>query len=335
MKYLRILFIFLFLLINFAGYGQVNPNHVYVSGYTRSDGTVVKPYYRTAPNSTNIDNFSTKGNTNPYTGEPGYIPRDDIYAYKYISNTKLSSYSKTYRNTEHLESNGSQIRWVSQKLYKNAKRSKRKDLNYKRRLISFSKKQKRISRRNKSINISNLKDGWYNVNFTRPLEYKGELKTIQLERQVLISNNKITKYIGSEKMLFDVDDIKRKGNGYELKIIYPDNSTSKEYLQINFYQKKPLKKAPKYNYPSVVFFYVTNTNYGGEISLVVESKEKVYWGGYLEKYWNKIPDCQTMNDVIKFYLPKGKYLFYAENNQSFWKNTLEVDNNCQAMRLTF
>ena len=45
---------------------------VYVSGYTRRDGTYVQPYYRTSPNSSQYDNYSTKGNVNPYTGQEGY-----------------------------------------------------------------------------------------------------------------------------------------------------------------------------------------------------------------------------------------------------------------------
>lgn len=44
---------------------------VYVNGYYRSDGTYVQPYYRTRPNRTTLDNYSTKGNVNPYTGQPG------------------------------------------------------------------------------------------------------------------------------------------------------------------------------------------------------------------------------------------------------------------------
>ena len=42
-----------------------------VSGYTRKNGTYVKPYYRTSKNSTVSDNFSHIGNYNPYTGEWG------------------------------------------------------------------------------------------------------------------------------------------------------------------------------------------------------------------------------------------------------------------------
>ena len=47
-----------------------------VSGYTRSNGTYVDSYVRTMPNSTNWDNFSTKGNTNPNTGSTGYRAKD-------------------------------------------------------------------------------------------------------------------------------------------------------------------------------------------------------------------------------------------------------------------
>ena len=41
---------------------------VYVRGYTRSDGTYVAPHYRSSPNATRNDNWTTRGNVNPYTG---------------------------------------------------------------------------------------------------------------------------------------------------------------------------------------------------------------------------------------------------------------------------
>ena len=49
---------------------------VAVRGYTRKDGTYVAPYHRTAPNGTKNDNYSTKGNVNPYTGQAGTKPGD-------------------------------------------------------------------------------------------------------------------------------------------------------------------------------------------------------------------------------------------------------------------
>lgn len=42
-----------------------------VQGYTRSDGTYVEPHYRSSPNQYRDDNYSSQGNTNPYTGERG------------------------------------------------------------------------------------------------------------------------------------------------------------------------------------------------------------------------------------------------------------------------
>jgi len=52
---------------------------VRVDGYTKRDGTYVAPYTRTAPNTTPYDNWSTKGNVNPYTGRPGTIEPNTIY----------------------------------------------------------------------------------------------------------------------------------------------------------------------------------------------------------------------------------------------------------------
>jgi hypothetical protein len=43
----------------------------YVRGYTRSDGTYVQPHYRSDPDGNRFNNFSTRGNVNPYTGERG------------------------------------------------------------------------------------------------------------------------------------------------------------------------------------------------------------------------------------------------------------------------
>lgn len=44
---------------------------VYVRGYTRKDGTYVAPHHRSAPDGDTSNNWSTRGNVNPYTGQPG------------------------------------------------------------------------------------------------------------------------------------------------------------------------------------------------------------------------------------------------------------------------
>ena len=46
---------------------------VSVDGYVRRDGTYVAPHYRSAPNNNIYDNYSTRGNSNPYSGSQGTV----------------------------------------------------------------------------------------------------------------------------------------------------------------------------------------------------------------------------------------------------------------------
>lgn len=45
----------------------------HVRGYYRHDGTYVAPHEQTLPNDTRMDNYSTRGNVNPYTGQQGTV----------------------------------------------------------------------------------------------------------------------------------------------------------------------------------------------------------------------------------------------------------------------
>ena len=45
----------------------------YTRGYTRNDGTYVQPHHQSDPNGTKLDNYSSKGNDNPYTGRQGTV----------------------------------------------------------------------------------------------------------------------------------------------------------------------------------------------------------------------------------------------------------------------
>jgi len=56
-----------------------------VSGYYRKNGTYVQPHYRTNPNSTINDNYSTAPNVNPYTGERGTRSPDYSYPSGYTA----------------------------------------------------------------------------------------------------------------------------------------------------------------------------------------------------------------------------------------------------------
>lgn len=43
----------------------------FVDGHFRSDGTYVQPHYRSTPDGNFSNNWSTRGNVNPYTGQRG------------------------------------------------------------------------------------------------------------------------------------------------------------------------------------------------------------------------------------------------------------------------
>ncbi|MEY2702976.1 MAG: hypothetical protein RLY43_1614 [Bacteroidota bacterium] len=85
-----------FVLITLNSFAQVS-----VKGYYKSNGTYVQPYQRTSPNNTVNDNYSTVGNTNPYTGKEGTKPRQDYNTSSYSSynnnsyNSNSSNYTKS------------------------------------------------------------------------------------------------------------------------------------------------------------------------------------------------------------------------------------------------
>jgi hypothetical protein len=48
-----------------------NPSSTYHQGYVTQQGTYVQPHYQTRSNNTQLDNYGTRGNVNPYTGVYG------------------------------------------------------------------------------------------------------------------------------------------------------------------------------------------------------------------------------------------------------------------------
>lgn len=55
-----------------AGAAVAQTSHA-TKGYVKKDGTYVAPSRATNPNSTKLDNYSTEGNVNPYTGKAGTV----------------------------------------------------------------------------------------------------------------------------------------------------------------------------------------------------------------------------------------------------------------------
>lgn len=62
----------IFFSLIFLLFVQVAEARIRVRGYTRKNGTYVMPHFRSNPNRTRFDNWSTKGSINPYTGKRGY-----------------------------------------------------------------------------------------------------------------------------------------------------------------------------------------------------------------------------------------------------------------------
>lgn len=70
-KNLLSLFLVLFLAFGLFTYAIEVDAATRVRGYYRSNGTYVQPHYRSSPNNSRYDNWSTRGNYNPYTGKRG------------------------------------------------------------------------------------------------------------------------------------------------------------------------------------------------------------------------------------------------------------------------
>lgn len=83
----KLMFLFSFVMITAFASAQTNSSTRYQSGYYKpSTGTYVQPHYKTNNNYTNHDNYSTKGNTNSYTGQSGSRAKDySSGAYNYGS----------------------------------------------------------------------------------------------------------------------------------------------------------------------------------------------------------------------------------------------------------
>lgn len=99
----------LFVGLSLAWASQADARGVRVSGYVKKDGTYVAPHYRSAPNRSALDNYSTRGNYNPYTGQAGkkdpyaLPPPRGGYGSGYVPNAPASTYAQpVYRSASAL-----------------------------------------------------------------------------------------------------------------------------------------------------------------------------------------------------------------------------------------
>lgn len=71
--------------------GQVVSAQVYVRPYVRHDGTSVQGHYRSSPDNNSYNNYSTKGNVNPYNGNVG---TQDPYRSNSYNSPSTTSYGQ-------------------------------------------------------------------------------------------------------------------------------------------------------------------------------------------------------------------------------------------------
>ncbi len=68
----KVLVLGLLALFSFSLLSSVANASVRVKGYTTKRGTYVAPSHRSSPDRVKYNNYSSKGNSNPYTGKKGY-----------------------------------------------------------------------------------------------------------------------------------------------------------------------------------------------------------------------------------------------------------------------
>ncbi len=86
----------LILLVSLMAFAAPAMAQTYVKGYTRSNGTYVSPHYRSAPDNSRSNNYSSSGNVNPYTGKVGTqnpYSTPSTSSYGYTAPAPSSSYN--------------------------------------------------------------------------------------------------------------------------------------------------------------------------------------------------------------------------------------------------
>jgi len=72
MKRLTFWFLLTVLSCPLSAWAQWAPDQT-VRGHSRQDGAFVQPYHRTVPDQDPYNNYSTRGNNNPWTGQSGTV----------------------------------------------------------------------------------------------------------------------------------------------------------------------------------------------------------------------------------------------------------------------
>lgn len=69
-------FLLVVCLATLDAFGASKGGSVSIRGHVRKDGTYVAPHFRSAPDGNFYNNWSTKGNVNPYTGQAATMMKE-------------------------------------------------------------------------------------------------------------------------------------------------------------------------------------------------------------------------------------------------------------------
>ena len=209
----------------------------------------------------------------------------------------------------------------------------------------FDRKVKETKINNKLIDnivgysIIELPNGWYEMFINNNVKYQEKNESTIEKKYIYIENKNIKYFIGKRNCIFEVaSSTMLASSKYGIKLRYPDNEISEQFI-INFkiINNSPLSEDPTYFYPSTLTIYTSSPYNGRDILFSLrDSDEKSTSILFLKKFWNySSPDCSTINNVIKFYLPKGNYKYYAysESGQEFWNGELDVETSCKILNL--
>lgn len=266
---------------------QTNPKHVWVKPHVR-DGKYIEGHYRTAPNNSNRDNFSTRGNYNPYTLEPGYIEPDNKPLY---NNT--NQYYPSYNNSS---------------IFKYESHNGTDAYDY---LVNMRKKLNSTSNKYYTSGPVYLRE-WKTESskIIALLPYEAELTIIEYSSNdyCKVKHNNTIGYIKRNSIISieeENDDTNGSSNGYEIinsSYLYKTKPSYITTTDVNLRQWRSTSSAIKTVIPRNAEVKVINSFYGDWWEIYYQGQQ-----GYLNSRYLKLKNKKEDNNDHYFYSVNPNY----------------------------
>jgi hypothetical protein len=180
---------------------------------------------------------------------------------------------------------------------------------------------------NKLYDIDKLIDGWYEI-----ISKSGDFYST---RYVEVYNHDVINWINGNNLKFSTTDLNKPKDvmyPYFLRLNLPDGKFEDEYLF--FINNKPIKTP--LSFEPVIFIFYTKQNIDGDMLYT-----RIFGNDFnqlqgTENNWSQKtnPKCNDKENIIKFYLPKGKtFKFHSNTRSKFWKGEITTTSDCQSLNL--